>query len=565
MYKKPLYVAIIWNQHQPSYRDSMTGRYTQPWVRLHCVKDYYPMASILAEYPRLHQTFNLTPSLVMQIMDYAGGARDEHFLLSEKDAEALSGDEKKFLTENFFSLPRVAREGSQPAFARLRDLKKKADASPEKLTAADFRDLQLLFNLAWIDTSITRKDGDLQALLGKAGGFSESEKVLVLEKHIEIMRKTLDIHRQLAAKGQIELITTPFYHPILPLLIDTASARLESPGIPLPSPSFAHPEDALLQVDRALDFHSRIFGEKPTGMWPSEQAVSPEIIPLLAGREISWAVTDEQILGQSIKVRLRGDYLPPRRQDQVYVTGNAGPTLTRPEVLYRPYRAVHGESSLSLFFRDQFISDLIGFEYSKHSGQDAARDLMERLKSARSRLKPSERPYLVTIALDGENCWEHYPEDKEVFLRHLYGELSGSRIFRLVTAREYLAAFPPEDELRELSTGSWVSGNLLRWIGSPGKNRAWELLALVRRDLVEKGGEAVDEHGLHEAWEALYTAEGSDYAWWFDTMDYAYSFRFDSLYRLHLTNVYRCLGKEPPAFLSEPILKKPLKSPKTGS
>lgn len=559
MPKEPLCVAFIWNQHQPSYKDSITGKYTQPWVRLHCVKDYYPMAAILGDYPALHQTFNLTPSLVLQIEDYVRGARDEHFLVSQKDAESLSEEEKEFLLQNFFTLPRVAREGSQPAFVRLRNLKEKAEKSPKKFTAADFRDLQILFNLVWIDTSLLKGDKALQALLKKGKGYTEAEKARVLEKHLDIMKKTLALHRELAEKGQIELVTTPFYHPILPLLIDTDSARRECPAVPLPAARFAHPEDARVQVERAVVFHHRVFGEKPAGMWPSEQAVSPEIIPLLADQGIRWAVTDEQILGQSLGISLRGAYRPPKKQDQVYVTGNAGPELVLPGRLYRPYRAVNGKSSLALLFRDQFLSDLIGFEYSKHSGREAAGDLLERLRVARASLKADGEPHLITIALDGENCWEHYPEDKEVFLRTLYGELSKDGLFRLVTAKEYLDKFQPKDEIKHLATGSWVSGNLLRWIGSPGKNRAWELLALVRKALPALCEEVGDEKKIRDAWEALYTAEGSDYAWWFDTMEYAYSSKFDDLYRLHLRNVYRSLGKEPPAILSEPILKKPLR------
>ncbi|MFH0803366.1 MAG: glycoside hydrolase family 57 protein [bacterium] len=557
MPQKPLYIAFIWNQHQPSYKDSITGRYTQPWVRLHCVKDYYPMAAILGEYPLLHQTFNLTPSLVLQIEDYVRGARDEHFLLSRKNPEALSTGEKKFLLQNFFAIPRVAREGSQPAFVRLMELKEKAETSPAKFTAADFMDLQILFNLAWIDTTLFNGDEALQALLAKGKGYTEAEKARVLEKHLDIMKKTLALHRELAEKGQIELVTTPFYHPILPLLIDTDSARRECPAVPLPAARFAHPEDARIQVERAVVFHHRVFGEDPAGMWPSEQAVSPGIIPLLADQGIQWAVTDEQILGQSLEISLRGASRPPKKQDQVYVTGNAGPTLKEPDVLYRPYRAVSGKSSLAFLFRDQFLSDLIGFEYSKHSGQEAAGDLLERLRAARAAMKGDKGPHLVTIALDGENCWEHYPEDKEVFLRTLYGEISKDGGFRLVTAKEYLDKFQPEDEIEHLATGSWVSGNLLRWIGSPGKNRAWELLALVRKALPGLCRGVGDKKKIRDAWEALYTAEGSDYAWWFDTMEYAYSTKFDDLYRLHLRNVYRSLGKEPPQILSEPILKKP--------
>jgi len=559
MPKEPLYIAFVWNQHQPSYKDSITGEYTQPWVRLHCVKDYYPMAAILGEYPVLHQTFNLTPSLVLQIEDYVRGARDEHFLLSRKDPEALSAGEKEFLLQNFFALPRVAREGGQPAFVRLRELKKKAEDSPDKFTAADFRDLQLLFNLAWIDTTLFKGDEALQALLEKGRGYTEADKARVLEKHLDIMKKTLALHRKLAEKGQIELVTTPFYHPILPLLIDTNSARLESPDVPLPSAHFAHPEDARVQVEKAVEYHCRIFGEKPEGMWPSEQAVSPGIIPLLADQKIRWAVTDEQILGQSLGISLRGASRPPKKQDQVYVTGNAGPILRKPDVLYRPYRAISGKKSLTLLFRDQFLSDLIGFEYSKHPGQEAAGDLLERLRAARAALKGDKGPHLVTIALDGENCWEHYPEDKKVFLRTLYGELSKDSLFRLVTAKEYLDKFQPENEIKHLATGSWVSGNLLRWIGSPGKNRAWELLVLVRKALPGLCRGVGDKKKIRDAWEALYTAEGSDYAWWFDTMKYAYSTKFDDLYRLHLRNVYRSLGKKPPSILFKPILKKPIR------
>jgi alpha-amylase/alpha-mannosidase (GH57 family) len=546
--KEPLYVALIWNQHQPLYKDPLSSAYQQPWVRLHGVKDYYQMAAWLKQYPSLHQTFNLTPALILQIQDYAQGCLDSYALLSEIEPEKLSLQDEAFITSHFFSVPRVARRG------RILELEQKVQHK-EALNRQEIFDLQVLFNLAWIDPSLVAAEPYLSALQAQDRNFSYADKVYILNYHKKIMREILPLHKELAERGVIELITTPFYHPILPLLINSAVAAECTPDCLLPSVVFAHPEDAVVQVQKALDFHKEIFGEAPRGLWPSEEAVSAATVELLAEQGVQWIVTDETILSRTLRLPLRGKAVSRTAEEgtQLYVPGTAGSELLHPEILYQPYTVEVGGRSLTVLFRDEYLSDLIGFEYARYSGKQAAYDLLARLKHIK-KLSKGKQAWLVTLALDGENAWEFYPEEKTIFLRTLYAGLSKNPELKLVSVSEYLKKHSPARTLKTLATGSWNMGNLERWIGSPSKNKVWELLYRVREELT-KLQDNVTPQQKAQAWEEFYAAQGSDYPWWLDSQPGSQALPFEKLFRLHLVNVYRALGQEVPEFLQAQIIK----------
>ncbi len=560
---EPLYVTFIWNQHQPMYKDPYTGTYNLPWVRLHGVKSYYPMVAYLDDYENIKGVFNLTPSLLEQILDYRNGMRDSYFLISEKSPEKLTKEDKEFILKNFFVYPKMARIGKQPAFKRLRQLKGKSKKGMEELTDNDWRDIQLLHNFAWINPVLRDGDKKLIAITEKPGNYTEKEKKYVLDYHIKIMNKIISAHKNMQKKHKAEIITTPYYHPILPLLIDNYVARRCRPGMKLPKTHFQHPEDALYHVKKALKQYKELYGRNTTGMWPAEQAVSQEIVPILSGEKIKWIVTDESILSKSLNKKLREDSQEvekKKQQDEIYVTGNASDNLTYPDLLYRPWQVNTPKGGLVVFFRDQFLSDKVGFAYSNDGGEKGAKDLIARLDGIKASLKGKKGPFIVTIALDGENCWENYPDDSRTFFKTLYGQLDKRQDIVLTTPRDFLEILKKKKEhipsLKTLATGSWNGGNLDRWIGSPSKNKAWDYLYKVREDLVKNLGKAKNDKKRDAAWESLYTAEGSDYAWWFDSMGYYSAKHFDELYRLHLRNVYLNLGIKSPGYLNKMIIKK---------
>lgn len=549
-----LYLAFLWHMHQPYYKDLVTGEYILPWVRLHGIKDYYDMVAILEGFPSIHQTFNLVPSLVEQLMDYASGRAREKFLeLSKKPAAELTFEEKVFIVEKFFMAnldnmikvyPRYSELLEKRGFPKTRG---EVHEVSRYFSIQDFRDLQVWFNLSWFDPIFREGDPLLRGLVEKGRGFTEEEKEVLLHKQQEVLGLIVPTYKRLAENGQIELTASPYYHPILPLLCDTDSARVATPGISLPRERFSHPEDAQAQVSMAAEFHERVFGFPPRGMWPSEGAVSEDIIPILAGAGISWTASDKGVLACSLGSSIERD---------------AQGRLKNPELLYKPYILKREGVELAIVFRDRYLSDLIGFTYCRWSAQAAVEDFMSRLRDIMaSFLKRPEafdgRPPLVTVILDGENAWEYYPNDGRDFLLKLYTRLSDEQWIKTVTVSEYLELFPPSATLPRLHAGSWINADFRIWIGQQEDNEAWELLSMVRNDLESFEASALEEKtNLSRAWKAIYVAEGSDWCWWYgDEHTSGNDEEFDHLFRQHLMNVYRTMDREVPYKLYIPILR----------
>lgn len=545
-----LSVAIIWHMHQPLYKDRLTGQYLMPWVRMHGIKDYLDMVEILAEHPTLHQTFNLVPSLLEQLIDYGHhGAIDRALELTLMPVSEYCLDDRRYLFERFFDLNWDRMLAPHPRYHELA-LKRNQlmaryplDQAVRHFTAQEWIDLTVWFNLAWFDPRYQQNDPDLAALIARDRDFTQVDRELVVAKQRELIRRIIPTYRKMAEAGQVELTTTPFYHPILPLLIDTDSARVALPDLPLPAVPFRRPEDARAQVVKGLDFFHKHFGFRPSGMWPSEESVSPAVVPMLASEGIRWLVSDEGVLGRTIGKRMARDGYG---------------LLTEPEVLYQPYRVQIDGQEVAAVFRDIVLSDLIGFTYSKVTGQQAADDLMTRLRAIAKRLP--DQPHLVTIALDGENCWEHYAQDGAEFLTAFYEQIAADPDLEMVTVNEYLAANPPRQTLETLHSGSWISSDFTTWVGEPTKNRAWDCLYKAREAL-----EARRNHGLigwERAQEEIYIAEGSDWFWWFgEGHDSGQDELFDYQFRLHLQNVYRMLELPIPEELDSPITKPAPKTP----
>jgi alpha-amylase/alpha-mannosidase (GH57 family) len=553
-------LAFLWHQHQPYYPDDVTGQNPMPWVRLHGVKDYYGMALHLLEVPEMRCTINLVPSLVLQLLQYTDEGRSDRFLdVSRVPADSLSEADAVFLLDHFFM---ANRDTMILPFARYTELygrrgfgKDTAQQALRRFTGRDLRDLQVWFNLTWLHPFAFDRYASLRELRDKGRNFTEEDKAVLLGTHLDILRQVLPLHRQLAEAGQIELTTTPCYHPILPLLLDKKLAREAMPEVKLPQYTGGYPEDAEFHVRSAVVQHERIFGRSPVGMWPAEGSVCQSMIPLVARHGIRWIATDEEVLGASM---------------HGFVGRDSKGHVRNPDRMYRPYKVREQEYELAIVFRDHALSDQIGFRYQHSDPQAAADDFLGCLHGIDQSIHAHE-PALVSIILDGENCWEHYPGGGVAFLRALYERCTRTEGVRPVTISEYLDRHPPEDTIPHLFAGSWISHNFGIWIGHEEDNSAWDALHRTREYLVRRSQESgvrnrasADGSSLtpdscpltpdERAWRELYIAEGSDWFWWFgDDHSSAQDALFDDLFRRHLQNVYKLLGDEPPPDLARPI------------
>jgi alpha-amylase/alpha-mannosidase (GH57 family) len=554
-------LTILWHQHQPYYPDGVSGENPMPWVRLHGVKDYYGMALHLLEFPQMHCTINLVPSLLLQIRAYTEqGASDRFLDVSRIPADGLSEDDSLFLLDHFFManpdymirpFPRYAELYQRRALGR-----NSARDALRRFQPRDLRDLQVWFNLTWVHPLAIEQDDCLRTLRDKGRNFTEEERDALLAKHLEILKRVIPLHKKLAERGQVELTTTPYFHPILPLLFDKKLAREAMPEVRLPRYTGGYPEDAAVHVRRAVEEHKRIFGQKPTGMWPAEGSVCQSMLPLLAQNGIRWIATDEEVLSASTHGAVSRD-----------TSGH----VRNPEKLYRAYKVREGEAELSIIFRDHALSDLIGFHYQRSDPNAAADNFMSCL-SGIGQAMPSDEPALVSVILDGENCWEHYPGGGVDFLRAFYQRCTQTPGVKPMTVSEYLKQYPPRDTLPRLFAGSWISHNFAIWIGHEEDNTAWDALHRTREHLRKKSepealakekrsfanaSGSVASSPLQKAWEELYIAEGSDWFWWFgDDHSSAQDALFDYLFRKHLQNVYVLLGDTPPPDLGRPISRK---------
>ncbi|MGO9613002.1 MAG: glycoside hydrolase [Dissulfurispiraceae bacterium] len=537
-----LCVAFLWHMHQPYYKDPFTGVYRLPWVRLHGIKDYLDMAKILEEFPKIRQTFNLVPSLLEQLTDYVeNNAKDEYLELSLKNPTELSENERLFIIENFFFANWENMIKPWPRYYELltkrgfRFSKKDTARVLKYFTEGDIRDLQVLFNLSWIDPMFRKGDPFFTGLLHKGEGFTEEEKHRLIERQIAILKEIIPEYKKLSQEGQIELSISPFYHPILPLLWDTDAASIAMPSAPLPRKRFAHPEDAIKQIQMGIDYFEKVFGYRPSGMWPSEGSVSEDIVRAIGAEGIRWIATDEEVLARSLQ-------RPLRSHEGQLIDSSA---------LYRPYEF----NGVTICFRDRKLSDLIGFVYSSWKPSKAAEDFVNNLLQIRNTL-PDDRPYLVSIILDGENAWEYYENDGHDFLAALYRLLSDDNRLRTVTISEFIKEHGPGDPLPRIHAGSWIDANFSIWIGHEEDNLAWDYLTQTRDDL-KRFQDTHPEKDLSIAWKALYAAEGSDWNWWYgDEHSTETEADFDELFRRNLMKVYQIIEKDLPQYLYVPILLK---------
>ena len=530
-------VAILWHMHQPFYQDLLTGEHVLPWVRLHAIKDYWGMVALLREFPQVKAMFNLVPSLLVQLEAFAQEqARDRHLELGLKPAGQLTPDERAFCVQHFFHAQRARMVDPHP---RYRELIEKRDAAmhagtrtqADQFTTDDLRDLQVWHKLAWIDPWYYDQDDRVQRLLARGRNFTEDDKTVLRAVELELLRRVIPEYADAARRGQVELSTSPFYHPILPLLCDSDIYLRTHPHSRMPREPFRHPEDAAEQLERAVALHERLFGSRPQGLWPSEGSVSDAMVPLVARTGLQWMATDEEILARTQRAPL---------------TRGGDGHLDAPERLYMPYVVTAGGHRVACGFRDHALSDLIGFTYAGWSADGAADDFIHRLVTAGRRhgSRTGGEEATIFVILDGENAWEHYDGQGRPFLRALYGRLAAHPELRTVTMSE--ACAPATETLPSIFPGSWINGDFYIWMGHADDHRAWGQLAEARRTL-HQAARAAEPEALARAREEMLIAEGSDWFWWYgDDHSSDHDREFDELFRRHVRNVYRALDRPIP-------------------
>ncbi|MBN1573313.1 MAG: hypothetical protein JW984_08980 [Deltaproteobacteria bacterium] len=544
--RRTAHVAFLWHMHQPSYKDPKTGRFLLPFVRLHSAKGYYDMVRLALEYPEMRMNINLVPSLISQIADYTeepfDSKKDFYVDLALKNPADLTLQERVFIIRNFFMNRWETQVNPYPRYRELLVIRgnNPDGENPEILASRfsdrDIADLQALFNLTWCGYFMRRQYDGIKGLIEKGMDFTEGDKKTIIEAQIDVMKSLIPLYKRASDEGMVELTTSPYYHPILPLLIDTDSAMRAMPDVSLPG-RFSSVEDARDQVELGFRYFEEKVGIRPRGLWPPEGSVSPEIIPVIDSLGIEWMATDQDVLLNS------------------HIEGGKGDK--RPDI-YAPYKATHEGSSVNVVFRDRRLSDLIGFSYASNDPEKAAADFIRQIN--RIVEKRGGAPTLISVILDGENPWEGYMDGGEGFLRGVYEALTGrdgSIPAWPTTIGEYIDKNPPAKTIDRLHSGSWINHNFGVWIGHLEDNRGWDMVSLAKKHLVEieeKGGIDALPESLKAARDALYTAEGSDWFWWFgDDFHTDLTDEFDSLFRENLKSVFRLTGAEPPDILSYPI------------
>jgi alpha-amylase/alpha-mannosidase (GH57 family) len=507
--------------HQPYYLDPETGESVLPWVRLHALKDYWGMVALVDECPGMRATFNMVPSLVEQVEAYAQERTwDRQLVLGLREADALDRAEAEwFIREGFHAHPPTMVD-PYPRYAELWRLQ----AGERPFDLAALRDLQIWQKLAWVDPDIAAIDPRVQRLLAKGRHFDEHDKHTLRAVELEVLRRIVPAYTAAAARGQLELSTSPYFHPILPLLCASAAHHDAHPGAPLPEPPFIWPADADAQLARAIDAHTRWFGQPPRGVWPSEGSVSPAAADAIARAGFQWMATDEDILKRSRAL-----------------AGEATPDVLK----FRAHAFATPHGDVRMLFRDHGLSDAIGFVYQSWPAEPAVDDFVGKLRAIGAHCAGVDGGQaIVPIILDGENAWEHYAGGGRPFLRALYRRLAEAPDIEPVTMHE--ATSGEVTPLTRLFAGSWIHADFGIWIGHADDRRAWTQLGQARARLEAHRAEITAEAAA-EAMDALQAAEGSDWFWWYgDDHSSAHDRDFDALFRRHLRRAWRAMGVEPP-------------------
>ena len=554
-FEKKLQLVLCWHMHQPDYRNYLTGEFVLPWTYLHAMKDYTDMAYHLEKHPQAKAVVNFVPILVEQLFDYeqqfkSGKVKDGLLkMLCMERLDDLNEQDRLHILDSCFKSNHTKMLQPYRSYQHLFDLQKMMEGrgreSVTYLSGQYMADLLVWYHLVWMGESVRRESEVVARLMTKGSQFTFAERMEIFVLIGELIAGIIPRYKALSDRGQVEISTTPYNHPILPLLLDFNSARESEPNAPLPQASY-YPgglRRAQSHLAKAVESHQQHFGVRPNGMWPSEGSLSRPTLKLLGEHGCKWTATGQAVLAHSLQREMNGNGLPDKST-----------------YLYKPYVMEDMAKPVYTFFRDDQLSDRIGFEYAKWKGDDAAADMVHHLEEI-LRNSPGEHDPVVSVILDGENAWEYFPYNGYYFLSELYGKLEKHPSIRTTTFNECVRGIESKKstaeigKLKQLVSGSWVYGTFSTWIGSPDKNRGWDLLCEAKRsyDIVTNSGRLNAEE-LRLATEQLADCEGSDWFWWFGDYNSAQSVSsFDLLFRQNLANLYRLLKLPAPVDLQHVI------------
>ncbi len=552
--QKKLSIAFIWHMHQPNYQAQPQGIRLMPWTRLHAIKDYLDMLLFLDKFPSLKLNFNLVPALIDTIEDYANnGAHDIHSRLTVTPIAELSDDDKQYILNYFFDANYanlIAHHSYYSSLYQKRYLKEDVDIND--FSDQEYSDIMGWYNLIWFDPIWKNVYPEIGQLVQKEQNFTLEDREMIIDIQRRIISKIIPSFKKYQEDGKIEITTSPYYHPILPLMFDMGVAKKSTVRYPLPETKNSMADDAKMQIKMALDKMEETFGKRPIGLWPSEHCVSPKTLDAFSELGIKWTISDEGILANSIKKEFVRDFKG---------------FLEDPYELCNVYNYESKNGDINIVFRDSVIPNLISFEYPHHDSVAAASDLYSRIKTVQNKLQNSpDKEHLLTIAMDGENSWESYSHDGAQFLETLYKLISRDKTLSTVLVSDYIDTSANFKKLNTLASGSWINRDFQLWVAEPTKNLAWKYLSRTYLDLKEFEKEGIAPELLAIAKNELYIAEGSDWFWWYgEPNDSGQDHIFDYLFREHLKNIYLLLDKKIPKYLESPLISfigKPSRAPK---
>ncbi|MFU8789089.1 MAG: glycoside hydrolase [Methylobacter sp.] len=538
--KGRLRLVLCWHMHQPEYRDLQTGEFKLPWTYLHVIKDYVDMVAHLEAVPKAKAVVNFAPILLEQIEEYASqvnGYLHDYNSLTDPLLAALvdpnppkDSEQRMKLVKDCMRANRERQINRYPAFKRLVEMADWLEhhyGSLRYVNSHFITDILAWYHLAWMGETVKLTDTRVIRLIEKGADYSLNDRIEIVEVIAEQLAAVICRYKALAEKGQVELSVTPYAHPIMPLLLDLNTTREAMPDAPLPELA-AYPggeERVKWHLDKGVQTFKRLFGFKPNGCWPSEGSVSAQTLKILGDFGFSWAASGGSVLHNSLRLAENN--------------GNEG--------VHHPFQ-LEG-TDIACFFRDDGLSDLIGFEYSKWHADDAVSDFIHHLENIAAHEAGDK---VVSIIMDGENAWEYFPDNGYHFLSALYQRLASHPSIELTTFSECLKDKADVKPLAKLVAGSWVYGTFSTWIGDTDKNRGWDMLgdAKLAFDRVISTGKLADAE-RQQAELQLAVCEGSDWFWWFGDYNPGEAVsNFEKQFRLNLANLYRLLGEEPPTYLA---------------
>lgn len=551
MTKPPINLVFLWHMHQPDYRNHIDGEIVLPWTLLHSLKDYSDMAYHLEINPKMRAVVNFVPVLCEQIADYQEQFQSRNFrlpllkLLAEKDYANITIAEKKYLLETCFAANEQNMIKPFFAYNRLWEISQKMLHANDinYLAPSYFGDIVTWYFLAWLGESVRRSDSLFQLLVDKSergDSFSYDDRARLMLLIASVINNLLPRYRALQERGQIEISTTPNTHPLAPLLLDFNSARESEPNAPLPQNQYpSGAERVRLHLHQSEIIHQKYFGKQAPGLWPAEGAISDDFIKLInqnqqtTAHKVRWIASGEGVLRNSLALS----------------------KITCESPAYTPWRLGDVKEPI-IFFRDERLSDLIGFEYSRWHNGDAARHLVRQIEEIYDKT-PADKNQVVAIILDGENAWEHYPFNGYYFFECLYKILTDNPKIHITTFNticdEVSKGAIECRELPQIADGSWVYGTMSTWIGDAEKNHAWDLLVSAKNAYDAKIN-LLSPAKAEKASEQLAICESSDWFWWFGNYNPSHSVTsFDKLYRQNLTLLYKAIEVTPPPELLIPI------------